>query len=53
MDDTDPREPRHHPGRALRIALWVIAATVVLTGFVVVGVAVLFALGVSQWASNK
>lgn len=65
MDDdagehgSDPTPPQHKPGmspqarQGLRTALWIVGITVVVTGFVVVGLGILFAIGISQWAANK
>ena len=50
----DERDPgRAQVRRALRTALWIVGATVLVTGFVVVGLGILFAVGMSQWAANK
>lgn len=39
--------------RGLRTALWIVGVVVVVSGLVVVGLGILFAVGISQWAANK
>lgn len=55
--DPDPDLPRFgttpQPRRGLRTALWIVGGVVIATGFLVVGMGIWLAVGLSQWSANK
>jgi hypothetical protein len=68
MDDGDRTEPDRgsepdletprfgtapRPRRGLRTASWIVGGVVVVMGFLVVGMGIWIAAGISQWSANK
>jgi hypothetical protein len=62
MDEGDRTEPdpvvpqfgtTPQSRKGLRTALWIVGGVVILTGFLVVGMGIWIAAGISQWSANK